>query len=109
RAARVVISGMNAKLIDSRCGIQNAQRIKEMYVVPLLGQTYGSGRAVDSGAGDGDFQVMLRHACREVSSFKFRVDRVGLSNDQKKSQAQFHSGSKLATRNCYLPSGAFAG
>ena len=60
-AAGIVISGMNAELIDARRGVQNAERIKEMDLVALFGQADGGGGAVNSGAGDGNFDLCIRH------------------------------------------------
>src|SRR5580698_8770382 len=72
-AAGIVISGMNAKLVDARRGVQHAEGIEEMNLVSFFCQTNSGGGAVNSSAGDGNFMSMshdetsfiIRHSCHE--------------------------------------------
>ena len=48
RAARIMVAGMNAILIDGRCGAHNAERIEEMNVMALFGKPDCRRRAVNS-------------------------------------------------------------
>src|SRR5437660_6263168 len=48
RTTWIVVAGMNAVLIDGRCRAHDAERIEEMNVVPLFGQTDGGRGTVDS-------------------------------------------------------------
>ena len=61
---------MNAKLINPRRCIQDAQRVKQMDLMALLSQTNGSGRAVDSSASNRDLELIRQHFWTRNSKLK---------------------------------------
>lgn len=63
RAAGIVIAGVDAKLIDGGSSAKNAEGVEKMDGVAAPGEADGDCRAVNSGAGNGDFQ---RHEGSEV-------------------------------------------
>src|SRR5580704_1070348 len=78
RTARVVISGMNAVLIDGRCRLQDSERVEKMYVVSALGEAGCDRRTVDPSAGDSDF---LFHRASWVDELSARCIRSGTCAD----------------------------
>src|SRR6185437_488219 len=65
RTSRIVIPGVNAKLIDCGCAAQDTQRVEEPHVVALLREPNRYRRSVNSRAGDRNF---CPHDCAEATA-----------------------------------------